>query len=216
MIFTIDHSFDSLIFDLDGTLWDTCATCALAWNEVLRRNAISFRTITAQDVRSVTGLPHAECIDRIFVGLDANTRRLITEETMIEDNLYVDRHGGELYDGVLDGIPKLAQRYKLLIVSNCQSGYIETFLRLTGLAPFFTDIECWGNTGESKSANTASLIKRNALSRPLLIGDTAGDALAAKDNKLPFAFVTYGFGKVDKPDIIFDTFDQLVAQLLND
>ena len=26
--------FDSLIFDLDGTLWDTCEACAVAWNNV--------------------------------------------------------------------------------------------------------------------------------------------------------------------------------------
>ena len=36
---------DALIFDLDGTLWDTCATCAKAWNRVIERNAIPYRTM---------------------------------------------------------------------------------------------------------------------------------------------------------------------------
>ena len=32
--------FDSLIFDLDGKLWDTCEACAVAWNNVVNRNKI--------------------------------------------------------------------------------------------------------------------------------------------------------------------------------
>jgi beta-phosphoglucomutase-like phosphatase (HAD superfamily) len=31
---------DALIFDLDGNLWDTCETCAVAWNDVLVRLGI--------------------------------------------------------------------------------------------------------------------------------------------------------------------------------
>ena len=51
--------FDSLIFDLDGTLWDTCEACAVAWNNVVNRNEIKFRQVTSSDVRRVTGKPPA-------------------------------------------------------------------------------------------------------------------------------------------------------------
>ena len=37
---------DALVFDLDGVLWDTCAACAVAWNRVLARLGIAYRTIT--------------------------------------------------------------------------------------------------------------------------------------------------------------------------
>src|SRR5689334_17873773 len=57
---------DALIFDLDGTLWDTTETCALAWNDVLVRLGVDHRPMTADDVRAVTGQPHAEAIRRAF------------------------------------------------------------------------------------------------------------------------------------------------------
>jgi len=34
--------FDSIIFDLDGTLWDTSEACVVGWNNVLARNGIKF------------------------------------------------------------------------------------------------------------------------------------------------------------------------------
>ena len=58
--------YDSIIFDLDGTLWDTCEACAVAWNNVLKRNNIDFRKITASDVRGVTGKPLEDCIKTVF------------------------------------------------------------------------------------------------------------------------------------------------------
>ena len=55
---------DALVFDLDGTLWDTCAPCAAAWNRVLARLGIRFREITAADVRAVAGQPPVRALAR--------------------------------------------------------------------------------------------------------------------------------------------------------
>ena len=117
--------FDSIIFDLDGTIWDTSEVCAKAWNNVIRRNQISFREITAQDVRSVTGKPHAECIQTVFSILSNKEIFILTEETMSVDTAVIKEQGGVLYEGVSEGLLKLNKNFYLFIVSNCQSGYIE-------------------------------------------------------------------------------------------
>jgi phosphoglycolate phosphatase len=205
--------FDSIVFDLDGTLWDTCSACALAWNNIIQRNHIQFRQITVEDVRTVTGKPHETCIRETFFGLPEDALQLIFTQTIEEDNRMVREKGGELYSGVRDKLPKLAEAYPLFIVSNCQAGYIETFLDWTGFKPLFKDFECWGNTGISKTHNLRDLVLRNGLRKTLMVGDAAGDEKAAKDCGIPFAFVRYGFGTCKTPDYSYQTFEELVLSL---
>lgn len=200
---------DSIVFDLDGTLWDTCSACAIAWNNVLTRLKIPYRQIQADDVRAVTGKPHEECIRTVFADLPEDQVLRISEETSTEDNAVIEKLGGQLYPEVLTGIPRLAQKYKLFIVSNCQSGYIEVFLKLNNLEDYFQDIECWGNTGQPKSANLKSVIERNNLTNPIMVGDADGDEKAARDCEIPFAYAAYGFGKIQSADLEFKSFSDL-------
>jgi len=205
---------DSVVFDLDGTLWDTCPTCAIGWNNVLRRHGIAFREITVEDIQSVTGRPHEDCIRRIFVGLPEAQLILLATETATEDVRLVAEIGGTLYPGVEAGLPRLSERLPLFIVSNCQAGYIETFLTWSGLGTLFRDVECWGNTGLSKAANLARLIDRNGLRAPVLVGDTPGDESAARECGVPFVHVDWGFGDCPGADRRFSSFGALTDWLL--
>ena len=204
---------DAVVFDLDGTLWDTNATCADAWNRVVDRLGIAYRPITASDVRSVAGEPHTDGVRRVFVGLSEEQIRRISEETQVEDNLAIARSGGELYPGVREQVPVLRAALPLMIVSNCQRGYVETFFAWSGLGAHFADHECWGNTGRSKSSNLASLVERNGLRSAWLVGDTEGDRQAAADNGLPFVHAAYGLGRVRGCDHRIERFADLVKLL---
>jgi phosphoglycolate phosphatase len=119
---------DSVVFDLDGTLWDTCATCAIGWNRVLQRHGIAFRPITDQDIRRVAGKPHEQCIREIFSGLPEQQLLSLIAETQLEDNKLVAEIGGALYPQVEAGVRRISDQYPLFLVSNCQAGYIEAFL----------------------------------------------------------------------------------------
>jgi phosphoglycolate phosphatase len=202
---------DAIVFDLDGTLWDTCATCALAWNEVVASLGIAHRPIVAADVRAVAGQPHLDGVRRAFPGLAEPDVVRIAEATAVADNEAIARAGGLVYPGVREHVPALARRLPLMIVSNCQQGYVETFLRWTGLGAHFTDFECWGNTGRSKAENLGTVIARNGLRALLFVGDTEGDRSAAEANGVPFVHVTYGFGDVARCEHRVDRFADLVA-----
>jgi len=206
---------DAVVFDLDGTLWDTSASCAVAWNRVLARHGIPFRPITEHDVRGVTGKPHEHCIREVFAGLTEAHIQTLAAETQTEDNLAVAELGGELFGDVVAGLQQLCARYPLFIVSNCQAGYIETFFQRTKLGGCFRDFECWGNTGLTKTQNLRVVIDRNRLRRPVFVGDTAGDQTAARDCDVPFVHAAYGFGRCTGPDHTVPSFAALAEWLLS-
>jgi len=204
---------DALIFDLDGTLWDTNRTCADAWNRVLTRLGVVYRPITALDIAAVAGQPHTEAVRRVFTDLSAEQIARIAAETEGDDNRAIAEFGADLYPGVREGIPRLSAVLPLMIVSNCQRGYIETFLEWSGLGSYFTDFECWGNSGRPKADNLGAVIARNGLRAPWFIGDTEGDRQAAQANGVPFVYVSYGFGKVEQSDHRLDCFADLTELL---
>jgi len=191
---------DALVFDLDGTLWDTCETCADAWNRVIVRLGITYRPMTAADVRAISGQPHTDGIRTAFPGLDESDVLRVSAATAAEDNAAIAEHGGQLYPGVREVVPALRARLPLAIVSNCQQGYVETFYRWSGLGPHFVDFECWGNTGRSKADNLGALVRRNGWRAPLFVGDTDGDRSAADAHGIAFVHVGYGFGEVSRCD----------------
>lgn len=202
----------ALIFDLDGTLWDTCPACAVAWNRALAAHSIPYRPITTADMRGVAGLPHGECVTTVFHDLTTEQHRLLEAHTAIGDMDAIREFGGELYAGVAEGLARLASAYPLYIVSNCQAGYIELFYEFSGLGALFKDRECWGDTGEPKAANIARLIARNKLQNPVYIGDTHGDASAAAACGVPFLHAGWGYGQLTEVKT-FDDFSSLERHL---
>ena len=207
------EGFDSIIFDLDGTLWDASKACAVAWNRVLTRNGISFRKITADDVRAVTGLPHDKCIETVFKTLPDEEISLLTAETMEEDMLVITEIGGELYEDVAEGLHKLREKYELFIVSNCQSGYIENFLVQNEVEKLFKDHLCWGDTRNPKSFNTRTIVQRNKLINPVFVGDTGGDLKAARDCGIDFFQVGYSFGPPISSCKLANSFSEFVLKI---
>lgn len=207
------RALDGLIFDLDGTLWDTCDSVAAGWNRVLRARGIAFREIRGDDLRRVTGRPHEECVRTILAEVPEPELGALVDLTMHEDNRSIEQDGGVLYPGVREGLHVLAARYRLFIVSNCASGYIEAFLRWSKLGELFADHECWGDTRDTKARNAERVVRRNALQSPLFVGDTAGDRDAARAAGIPFVQVAYGFGAPLADSIRVASFSSLVEML---
>lgn len=186
-----------LIFDLDGTLWDTSEPVAQAWNVALRRAGLEQRRVSRQDVISIMGLTHDEIFPRLFPDLEPATREGLARLCYEEEESHLHRLGGQLYPGVAESLPELARQRPLAIVSNCQCGYIELFLQWSGWQHLFVDWECHGNTGQSKGDNLRRVMQRQGWSQAVMVGDTAGDQKAAAQAGCSFIHAAYGFGQVE-------------------
>ncbi len=204
---------DSLIFDLDGTLWDASETCADAWTEILKNLNISEYTIDAAAIRSVSGLSVHKVFKEHFTFIPENKREELLEAYKPMELKYMKKFGGTLYPEVKEVLHQLSKSYKLFVVSNCLSGYIENFIQFHSLEGIFIDFECSGNTGKPKSENIKMIIQRNDLQSPVYIGDTTWDFEAATSAGVPFIYAAYGFGNVSGANRRLEHFTDLPALL---
>ena len=189
---------DGIIFDVDGTIWDSTQSVADSWNKAIREHSDLDLTLDPVSLSRVFGKTMTEIADALFPALDTEARMKLLDACYAEENRYLEDHPGLLYDGVAGTIRNLSLRYPLYIVSNCQCGYIEVMLKTSGLAPYIKDHLCFGETLRPKGETIRMLMEKNGLKSPVYVGDTQGDADACKTAGIPFIFAEYGFG--DVPD----------------
>lgn len=192
---------DSIIFDLDGTLWDSTGAICETWNIILKKHPeIGRGPVTKKELFGCMGLPMYEIAARLFPQEKEETQRVLMDELCEVENRYLEAHGGILFSGLKTVLAALTKKYPLYIVSNCQDGYIESFLKAHSLGNFFADTECWGRTRLPKGESNRLLMERNQLQKAVYVGDTASDAQSAKDAGIPFIYAAYGFGEVAPQD----------------
>lgn len=194
--------FDGILFDLDGTLWDSAKPVCESWNKVMAKNGVKRPPLTEEELMSYMGLPMYDIAAKALPELSEEKQISLMEEMCSYENEYLTEHGGILFEGLEDTLEVLRRDYKLFIVSNCQDGYIEAFIKAHHMEKYFSDTECWGRTKLPKSESNKILIERNNLTNPVYVGDTKGDADAAKKAGIPFIFAGYGFGSVEESDCI--------------
>lgn len=200
---------DSIIFDLDGTLWDATEPISRVWTTVISSYPEIKRKITVNELKSVMGKTLEEIGEIFFPNQTKQMQKKLMDECCEKQCPVLEKEGGKLYPLVPETLKYLSSKYKLFIVSNCQNGYIPAFLKAHNLKKYFTDFECPGATGLSKGENNKIIIERNNLKSPVYVGDTEGDFRSAKFAKIPFVFAEYGFGKVSNPDYTIKTFSDL-------
>lgn len=204
---------DSLIFDLDGTLWDSSDGIVATWRLVLEHYPEIDKVVTSEELAGNFGLPLDEIARRMFPEQTEAMRQQLMKECCDRENEYLAEHGGTLYPKLKETLGRLAGRFPLFIVSNCQDGYIQSFYQGNQTAEYFRDCECIGVTGLPKGENIRLVMERNHLKSPAYVGDTQGDADAARVAGIPFIYARYGFGNVEHYDMVIDKFEEL-EQLL--
>ena len=203
-----------LIFDLDGTLWDSAKPVAESWNEVFQREDASLPLLTVDDIHVVMGMTMKEICDALFPGRFIRNREEVFSECSIHEVEYLYTHCGTLYPELRATLETLrAEGYELAVVSNCQLGYVDAFLSSSGTGDLFLDYEEWERTGLVKGENIRLVMQRNGYTKGVYIGDTKKDMEAALLAGIPFIHAAYGFGKVSSPDGVISKLSDLPAAI---
>lgn len=203
-----------VIFDLDGTLWDSAVSVADSWNIEIERFTGRPSHIEPDDIRRNMGKTMNEIADDVMSEFEPEERYELARRCEVFENAYIAEHGGELFEGVRETLQSLLDAgVKMSIVSNCQEGYVPAFIKSMDMDKYFVDYEEWGRSGYLKADNIRLVMGRNGIERAIYVGDIQKDADASNEAGVPCIWAAYGFGRIDRPAAVLEHFSDLPAAL---
>lgn len=186
-----------VIFDLDGTLVDSCSVCVQILGEMLveRGSDHTIDPVTARPWMSLGGAPMVAallgpaCVDpeRDILEFRARYRETMTPPTA-------------LFAGVAEGLARFRNAgFSLSICSNKPQDLCEQVLRDTGIAGMFGAVV--GLRSGLRPKPEMDLLQatldtlRAVPSDCLYVGDSEVDHAVAAKAGMPFVFMSYGYAK---------------------
>ncbi len=201
---------NGIIFDLDGTLWNTTSAILPVWNGILRNHSNETKKqLSKEEMDSYMGKTLSQIAALSLPELELKRALEILDECCKAECGYLRKEGAIIYPELETTLSELKKNYSLCIVSNCQDGYIQAFLSHYKFENIFGDFECSGRTGKSKGENIKIIIERNRLDKAVYVGDTQSDFDAARQAEIPFIFAEYGFGNAESHKYSIKEFSKL-------
>jgi phosphoglycolate phosphatase len=205
---------DSIIFDMDGTLWDAVDMYVASWNEGYKLENID-KTITRKDIDFMMGWEKRKVLDHMLPEYDVGTQEKVYETINRRRSELVTKIGGTLYPGVKEGLFKLSKKYSLFIVSNCPKNLIIQFMRWANISHLITDEMAFGINNMPKHHNIRLIVEKHHLQHPIYVGDTHIDSIESRKAGLPFIFIEGGFGTTTVYDLKFGSFTQFTDYFID-
>ena len=204
-------NYESIILDIDGTLWDSRGLVAEGYNIQLKQEGLGHLCVTAEKLKPLFGKVLEEIADIVFASIPVPERYALMTRCMRTENQHMRRDPCRIgYPGVRETMEKLAKRYRLFIVSNSECGYPELCMEKMGLTPYIEGHMCYGDTGTSKGKTIKTLIEKHKIGSCVYVGDTQGDYEATLEAGVPFIWASYGFGSPVGWDAKIEKFEDLL------
>lgn len=204
-------NYGSIILDIDGTLWDSRALVAEGYNIQLKEEGLEHLCVTAEELKPLFGKVLEEIADILFVSIPVPERYELMARCMRRENQHMHEDPCRIgYPGIRETVEKLAEKYRLFIVSNSERGYPELCMEKLGLTPYIEGHLCYGDTGTSKGKTIRTLIEKHNIGSCVYVGDTQGDYEATLEAGVPFIWATYGFGTPEGCTAKISSFEELL------
>ena len=204
-------NYESIIFDIDGTLWDSRALVAEGYNIQLEREGLQHLFVNADILKPLFGKTMTEIADVLLASIDGKDRYDLMERCMATENEYLFNNPCQIgYPRVKETLEELSKNHRLFIVSNSQCGYPELCIEKLGLADYIQGHISIGDTGTSKGQTLLTIMKKYNITSAIYIGDTQGDLEACQEAGIPFIFCGYGLGQAESWDARIESIEELL------
>lgn len=200
---------DSIIFDVDGTLWDAVPVTLKAWNQAVEAATGVPNRIQPEEAYATLGMTLEDMAKRLFPEMGEEEGQKLMHDCYAQEGAVLEKTVPPLFPGVRETLEELSKCYSLYIVSNCQLGYIDHLVNGHGLQEIVSGWLCWGDTLEEKNVTIEKLVQKHHLQHPVYVGDTRGDQRSCEKAGVPFIFAAYGFGEADRPEHTIQRFAEL-------
>jgi len=181
-----------IIFDFDGTLADSTAVFASAWNTLAQK--YKFKGIEFKEIESLKKLSIAER-SKLFDFPMYKLPMILPQFYRLYRQSLNEVH---LYEGIKDVLMEIDKRgYKILIISSNSQENILEFLKMNG-------IQCVSNVlcsnrifGKDKVLKKFLKDSSSTASDVLYIGDEQRDIVACKKVGVPIIWVSWGYDSIE-------------------
>ena len=208
-------NLDSLIFDMDGTLWDNVNSYVKVWNHGFEQLGFDKR-VDRKELIGLMGMEAQQLLDAVLPDASMEEQDQLFNIVVDAYDKMIPNIQPEVFPGVIEGLEKLSKKYKLFLLSNCEEGGLVNFMEHTQTRHLITDYREHGQNLQPKNVNLRLLMEKHKLQSTAYVGDTDGDAYQTELAGIPFVFVDYGFGETDNYAIKFSSFKDLTDYFLNE
>ena len=199
--------YETLIFDLDGTISDPFVGISRSINHAFA--ALNLDTVDPERVRPLIGPPLTEIFEhlvgklppQVMQDLVVNYRKRYAEIGYSEN---------EVYEGIPEIVATLSDHgYRMGICTSKRADYAKRIVDMFELSEYFSFVD-GGDVGVQKRHQIEAMIANGlTASSSVMIGDRAVDVAAGKTNDVASVGVLWGFG--ERPELEEAAPDHLLA-----
>ena len=204
--------YESIIFDIDGTLWDSRALIAEGYNIQLRKEGLHHLQTNADVLLRLFGKTMSDIADNLFPEFDPEERYALMDRCIESEDAYLNEHPCDTiaYPDIKTTMEELAKKHRLFIVSNGQKGYPQLAARKLKVDHLVSGYLSYGDTGTEKGETIRILMKDHNITDAVYVGDTQGDYEATVTAGVDFIWADYGFGKPKAYNAMIHSFKELL------
>ena len=218
------QTFDAIIFDFDGTLFQTEKLVVYAFEQTFNRleaEGIYKGAIPNESqMLSVIGNTEKELWENLLPDYREEIHQKANSYLLDYELLGIKEGYGALYPDVVDTLIKLRNKnIPLFIASNGLKEYIDQVAKAFRIEHLFTAMYSAGEyKTETKTDLVKLIIKEHNIRTGIMVGDRLSDIAAGNDNGLLTIGCQFGFarsGELDEANQIITRFSDILSILDN-